>query len=237
MYKVTEKDLIGEIRDFPIEVVQMMIDKQIEQRGKADIAVFQNRKLDGFLWNETEEGRGFWTSVILHNRFNIFFKRYSKDIQKEKLQNTTYQVKSEDSIGQLEGFPIEVVQKMIERQVEQGSEANIKVFQKRADSGVLNHGFAWAETVEKYSFWNDVIRLKSFNVFFAKYPKQTSEVKKSEHPEIILPQQLTNSVILSKETLQKLPSGSLRHIALAIGCSFETMPAKEDLITMIINKK
>jgi len=35
-----------------------------------------------------------------------------------------YKVKQSDLIGDIKGFPIEVVQKMIERQVEQGNEGN-----------------------------------------------------------------------------------------------------------------
>ena len=41
-YKVTKKDLIGDIADFPIEVVQKMIERQIEQNGAADITEFQS---------------------------------------------------------------------------------------------------------------------------------------------------------------------------------------------------
>ena len=35
-YKVKKEDLIGEIKDFPIEVVQKMVDYQVEQGNKAD---------------------------------------------------------------------------------------------------------------------------------------------------------------------------------------------------------
>ena len=82
-YKVTEKDLIGEIKDFTIEVVQKMIERQIEQGNKADISVFQkdteaNRYEEGFNWFETSEGVEFWNSVIYRGYFYVFFKKYPK---------------------------------------------------------------------------------------------------------------------------------------------------------------
>ena len=42
MYKVTEKDLIGDLEGFPIEVVQKMLKKQVEQGNMEDVTVFQN---------------------------------------------------------------------------------------------------------------------------------------------------------------------------------------------------
>ena len=38
-----------------------------------------------------------------------------------------YEVKQEDLIGDIEGFPIEVVQRMLECQVEQGNKADVSV--------------------------------------------------------------------------------------------------------------
>ena len=43
-YKVNEKDLKGDIKDFPIEVVQRMVDCQLEQYNKACIDVLQGEK-------------------------------------------------------------------------------------------------------------------------------------------------------------------------------------------------
>ena len=43
-YKVKKEDLKGEIKDFPIEVVQRMVDCQLEQYNKACIGVLQGEK-------------------------------------------------------------------------------------------------------------------------------------------------------------------------------------------------
>ena len=80
-YKVTEKDIKGDIKDFPIEVVQRMVDCQLEQYNKACIGVLQGEKTGGFEWRKTKEGLDFWHKVIEHKNFNIFFKKYPKQKQ------------------------------------------------------------------------------------------------------------------------------------------------------------
>ena len=83
-YKVTEKDLIGEIKDFPIEVVQRMLKHQVAQGNKEDIEVFQSRATSGeafkgFTWNKTTEGERFWHRVIALKKFDEFFEKYPKN--------------------------------------------------------------------------------------------------------------------------------------------------------------
>ena len=82
--KVEEKDLTGDIKGFPIEVAQAMVDNQVKQGNKADIKVFKRfrpagKSEGGFYWDETEEGRSFWRDVVLEKRFYIFFKEYPRD--------------------------------------------------------------------------------------------------------------------------------------------------------------
>ena len=85
-YKVSEKDLIGDIKDFPIEIVQKMVDCQVKQGNYPDVIAFQNineTNLEhrGFAWSKTEEGLGFWDAVICEKNFNLFFQRYPKSNQ------------------------------------------------------------------------------------------------------------------------------------------------------------
>lgn len=84
----------------------------------------------------------------------------------------TYKVKQEDLIGQLEGFPIEVVQAMVDEQVRQGNEADVSVFQICVDSCESEYGFDWCNSKEGTVFWEEVIMKHEFNTFFEKYPKQ-----------------------------------------------------------------
>lgn len=72
--------------------------------------------------------------------------------------------------GQLEGFPPEIVEKMLYYQEKQGNKRDVTIFEKRKDS--YSSGFCWDNTEEEFDFWDDVINNKNFDLFFEKYPKQ-----------------------------------------------------------------
>lgn len=76
--KVTKKDLIGDLENFPIVIVEKMLEYQYKQTGRIDIKVFQDNRAaskEGFCWEDTIEGYYFWNAVI-KKRFDVFFKRY-----------------------------------------------------------------------------------------------------------------------------------------------------------------
>ena len=93
-----------------------------------------------------------------------------------------YKVKEEDLIGKIKAFPIEVVQRMVDCQVEQGNEADVTVFQTRNKSG-----FVWYGSEEGEDFWESVIVYMNFDLFFDKYPKEQkkSNEKKSNEPHLL----------------------------------------------------
>lgn len=82
--------------------------------------------------------------------------------------------------GDLKGFPAEIVEKMLERQEEQGNKRNINVFQRNIKAIQANKGFDWTATPEKYTFWHKVTN-REFEKFFEKYPKD-----KPEYPCVML---------------------------------------------------
>ena len=89
--KLTEKDLIGQIEGFPVEVVEKMVERQVEQGNPADVEVFQmfrytTRENNGFDWDDSCEGSNFWGSVIADRNFDLFFTYYPT---KEENGNTT----------------------------------------------------------------------------------------------------------------------------------------------------
>ena len=89
MYKVKESDLKGQIKDFPIEVVQRMVECQVEQGNKADVGIFQICTYTaydngGFYWCKTKEGPNFWVDVIMNKRFDLFFEKYPKNLTDRK---------------------------------------------------------------------------------------------------------------------------------------------------------
>lgn len=86
-------------------------------------------------------------------------------------------------LGELKGFPDEVVEKMIERQEEAGNEPSVSVFEDNSTAGRLGGGFDWSDTVENHSFWSSVINTKNFQMFFSKYPKAPISVPKERFKE------------------------------------------------------
>jgi hypothetical protein len=83
----------------------------------------------------------------------------------------TYKVEMSDLNGAIADFPIEVIEKMIERQVEQGNKPDVKAFHKYVSNDAKGGGFTWENTIEGEMFWHKVIADKNFNVFFEMYPK------------------------------------------------------------------
>lgn len=80
-YKVKPEDLKGEIKDFPIEIVQKMVDYHIKEEGKMNIEDMNSFQIlpDGaFNWHNTNEGLEFWGRVIHHHDFDLFFEKYPK---------------------------------------------------------------------------------------------------------------------------------------------------------------
>lgn len=85
-------------------------------------------------------------------------------------------ITEKDLIGQLKGFPIQVVKKMLERQVQQGNPENVCIFQQYCSSDRTMRGFTWENTPEGGDFWCEVIHNHNFKLFFEKYPELSNEV-------------------------------------------------------------
>lgn len=81
IFKVEQSDLVGAIKDFPIVLVEKMIEEQVKQGNKADVEVFQklaitDAKCGGFDWDKTKDGDDFWQEVIGEGNFDLFFEKY-----------------------------------------------------------------------------------------------------------------------------------------------------------------
>ena len=89
--------------------------------------------------------------------------------------------------GELKGFPPEVVELMLQRQVEQGNTRDIEVFEEERNAGKENGGFTWIDTPEGRNFWNSIISEKDFNLFFEKYPKEQKTLETVNcYPKVML---------------------------------------------------
>lgn len=83
MYTVQYSDLIGNISEFPIEVVQKMVERSTEQSRWDDaigMSTFQDNVSSagssGFRWETTPEGHTFWSRIIENKMFDLFFDLY-----------------------------------------------------------------------------------------------------------------------------------------------------------------
>lgn len=91
---------------------------------------------------------------------------------------TEIKVTEKDLIGEIEGFPIEVVRAMVKEQIRQENNADVKVFQERCKASKYAGGFDWIDTKDGYAFWKEVLRDRDFGIFFEKYPKpETTEMQ------------------------------------------------------------
>lgn len=101
---------------------------------------------------------------------------------------TENKVTESDLIGDIEGFPIEVVQKMCEEQVLQGGKFDSKKFQEERRSG-----FTWDQTEDGWDFWSKVIDEENFSLFFEKYPKDVIKNTSNCDTKIDTPEYYDNS--------------------------------------------
>ncbi len=83
-------------------------------------------------------------------------------------------ITSKDMIGDIAGFPIGVVIRIIEEQENQGNKPDIKVFQKDRFANEVTGGFNWSKTKNGMNFWGIVIGERKFDFFYNHY----SEYKK-----------------------------------------------------------
>lgn len=92
------------------------------------------------------------------------------------MPSNIYTVRAEDLIGEIAGFPIEIVQRMVEHQYAQCNRCRIEIFQSQVNKGHFGGGFTWAQTSEGHDFWSAIIDRKKFDVFFELYPHQKNLV-------------------------------------------------------------
>lgn len=84
-----------------------------------------------------------------------------------------FEIKKSHLVGEIEDFPMEVVERMVYEQVSQRQPINPTVFAIKNSAGPCEGGFSWAVTEDGYAFWEKVISKKDWDLFFSKYPRKT----------------------------------------------------------------
>ena len=152
---LTQLDLKGSLKNFPVEIVKEMLKNQKIQTGKVDISVFEkyitaSNEDGGFHWESTEEGHEYWDKIINYRNIREFIP-----YQNGAFSNPT----KSDLILELEGFPLPLVKFMIKEQELQGNNPCFKIFQMSAIASKIYGGFNWEETSQGKAFWEETIVL------------------------------------------------------------------------------
>lgn len=77
--------------------------------------------------------------------------------------------------GELEGFPQQIVERMLDCQVEQGNERDVSVFEDDVVASSYDGAFDWYCSIEGDDFWELVLVMRDFGVFFEWYPQSTAK--------------------------------------------------------------
>tara|TARA_R100001244_G_scaffold86809_1_gene66194 strand:- start:730 stop:1746 length:1017 start_codon:yes stop_codon:yes gene_type:complete len=168
-YPKATTEFKGEIEGFPKEVVDRMLREAEIQGRSTTIEDLEDAKSGGFEFTTTKDGWVFWRDVI-DGDFDLFFAKYPKATTEFK--------------GEIEGFPKEVVEKMLDEQEKDGNARDVSYFERNVFSTKKEGGFDWATSVEGDAFWNKIINDDDFSMFFEKYPKSSEPSKEEEEPEI-----------------------------------------------------
>lgn len=119
-----------------------------------------------------EETRRLFNAMAKEGKRWNAEKKVVEDIEPEDVQKMISDaLKGYIPKGDIEGFPVEVIEKMLERQYEQSGVVDVKVFENDKDACEECSGFHWADTVEGDNFWENVIMKRDFSEFYKRYPK------------------------------------------------------------------
>lgn len=91
---------------------------------------------------------------------------------------------SEDYVpkGDIEGFPLEVVDRMVFEQVKQGNEPDVTIFEENRCKGKEGGGFTWEDTEER-GIWRDCIDRVYFGTFNDMY--KGAHIIQGEYDEVM----------------------------------------------------
>ena len=73
---------------------------------------------------------------------------------------------------QFKDLPVEIQERMLDEQVRQGNPRNAEVFENNTIANTRMGGFTWSKSVDGYGFWDRIIGIGDFAVFYKKYPKR-----------------------------------------------------------------
>ena len=86
-YGLTEKDAIEKIKGWPLEIITLALYETIKSKESQTIKNLQENGIFGtFAWISSCDGWKFWNEIYNH-RFDIFYKTYTPEKLKERIEN------------------------------------------------------------------------------------------------------------------------------------------------------
>lgn len=86
-YGLTEKDAIGKIKGWPLEIITLALYEACLSRSNFDLGDLQRHGLNyAFVWDLSKDGLYFWKSIA-DEKFDIFYKTYTPAKLKERIEN------------------------------------------------------------------------------------------------------------------------------------------------------
>ena len=87
-YGLTEKDQTGWLKNFPLEIITLMIKEAKDLRDKdfdiKKLKVIYNL-MGVFTWDDTKDGHEFWKS-IKNGNYKVFYDKYTPELLRKRLE-------------------------------------------------------------------------------------------------------------------------------------------------------
>lgn len=174
-FNLTQKDLVGDLKGFPIGIVVRMLEEQKKQKNNVDVKVFQENRFsdqDGFVWENTVDEELFWFEIMSNGDFTLFFEKHPEYKKyNAPTKPNPFGLTNADLNGNLQDMMLGIVVKMLEEQKLQNNDPDVKVFQSDINAKKHDGGVDWKDTDDGIQFWEDVLYHHNYLRFFNRYPE------------------------------------------------------------------
>ena len=194
---------MDKVDKFPPEIEELYMKRQVAAGNKANIEALYTYTTAGFYdggfnWSQTPEKHTFWSEVLTHRKYDVFYAVYPKSTTSKP--TTGYK-------GCIAGYPKEVVDRILvlldDRWEEGRYISKINYLEERGIGGA----FSWSSTPEGHEVWSKICHEKNFELFFKLYPKGTqttiNNVNSNNTSSIIDGEHRSKGSTFSRATTQK----------------------------------
>lgn len=162
--KLTRDHFVEEIRDLPERILLLLSIRTLEQYP--DFNPNKDKfSQNTFSWAVTPEGGHVWIRLFYHNHFDLISEHYVQttfECHKDLL--TAWVNRYSLQKGDIENFPVHVIEAMLDEQVKQGNKRDAEVFQSYVLASTSDGGFTWEDSEQGYTFWEAVIKYHRFGL-------------------------------------------------------------------------